>query len=576
MPENKAIGHIPNAENILRRRGKNHLFLVGIDDYVHHQKLTNAVSDAKSIKHVLTEQYGFDTNNVVELYDKAATSDAIKRQLLRYKSLSMDDNLLFFYSGHGYYLDSLGYLVPVDGVDEANFILNSTIRDFLKPIKAKHIALIFDSCFSGSFVLNKDASLGGRLSEKPSRWALAAGNIELVSDGIAGRNAPFTGALLDVLRTSSETELGIQELFVEARNLTVSRGANQTPIGGQMAMDGNDGGEFVFYRTNIEADTWNVLDKTDKNALNAFVVKYTNSDFVGQATAFIQEIEAKEVKKQQEVEAQRKADAEKQAFERAKKSGTKESLSHFIFSYPLSIYRPEARQLLAEAEESAAWKEAKRKNSLSAFLDFQEIYGSGQYSDECQERIDSFKKPTPTQISTPVETPKPTVVIETPKVEKPLPVVEKPKVENAQVVDNQAYGTSIEPLFFKKYKMFIIGGILLIAVVMWFLPKGGEKMTPSVSTLSTTIVTDNEAIDLQKTITIPDVNAYLQRYPNGKNRAAATEKLDKLRSVLNTHLNNVKSQINDFPEATKEDLDKARAIDPTNADVVKFSKQLSR
>lgn len=370
--------------------------------------------------------------------------------MLRYKSLSSDDNLLFFYSGHGFYLDALGYLVPVDGEDEANFILNSTIRDFLKPIKAKHIALIFDSCFSGSFVLNKDASVGSRLSEKASRWALAAGNIELVSDGIAGRNAPFTGALLDVLKNSTETELGIQELFVEARNLTISRGAKQTPIGGQMAMDGNDGGEFVFYRTNNEANAWNALDISDKNALNAFILKYPNSPFLNEVTIFITKIEAKEAKKRQIDDANRKIEAEKQAYERAKTNPTAYNLNQFLKNYPLSIYAENIEKRLAEAEEEA----------------------------------------------------------------------------------------------------------------------------PSVPAPSETVLTDNETSDFQKAATIPAINAYLQRYPNGKNRAAATDKLNKLTAALNTHLNNVRSQIKDFPEAAKEDLDKAQAIDPTNADVIKLTNQL--
>lgn len=78
IPENKAaIGRKPNTSNALQKHGANYLFLVGIDAYQHHQKLMNAVSDARSVKKVLTEQYGFDADNVVELYDEKATSDAI-------------------------------------------------------------------------------------------------------------------------------------------------------------------------------------------------------------------------------------------------------------------------------------------------------------------------------------------------------------------------------------------------------------------------------------------------------------------------------------------------------------------
>ena len=156
------------------------------------------------------------------------------------------------------------------------------------------------------------------------------------------------------------------------------------------------------------------------------------------------------------------------------------------------------------------------------------------------------------------------------------------KEKAAQVLDNQEDTVVVEPSFFEKYKMFLIIGGVLLAVLAWLIvPKNQPRVepqlgnsTPSVPVPSGTTLTDNETSDFQKAATIPAINAYLQRYPNGKNRAAATDKLNKLTSALNTHLNNVRSQIKDFPEAAKEDLDKAQAIDPTNADVIKLTNQL--
>jgi formylglycine-generating enzyme len=461
--------------------GNNYLFVVGIDDYKHHNALNNAVSDAKSLKKLLTEQYDFQTENVVELFNADATNKNIMRQLRSYERLTSEDNLLFFYSGHGFYRGGLGYIVPVDAEDEEDFILNSSLRDRLSLIKAKHIALIFDACFSGSFVLAKDV-LGERLAHKPSRWALAAGNIELVSDGIAGRNSPFASAMLDVLKDFEDDEIGIQRLFIETRDKTILRGAIQTPIGGSIKMEGNEGGEFVFHRRNLEAETWLALSKTNKTALKSFIEKYPNGTHTAEAKALLGTIETQEAAQNQADEAHRKQEAEKQAFHYAKNSSDKRvALEKFILNYPLSIFQKEAQDLLEEAEEDAAWKEAKSKNALTAFLKFRGNYPNGKYNEECQKRIEAFNKPEPT----PAPPMPPPVVVVVPDMTPVAPVVEKPKpepvvtpvpksepiavVEPLQIIDNQpTVRRRGDVSFFQKYKMPILGGALLVLVlVVW-------------------------------------------------------------------------------------------------------------
>jgi formylglycine-generating enzyme required for sulfatase activity len=504
MPEDKdkAVLRSETSKKALQPKGKNYLFVVGIDDYKHHNPLNNAVSDAKSLKKLLTEQYDFDAGNVVELFNADATQKSIMQKLRSYEALTPDDNLLFFYSGHGYYRGGLGYLVPVDAEDEEDFILNSSLRDRLSLIKAKHIALIFDACFSGSFVLSKDV-LGERLAHKPSRWALAAGNIELVSDGIAGRNSPFTTAMLDVLTEFEDDEIGIQRLFIETRDKTILRGATQTPIGGSMKMEGNEGGEFVFHRKNLEAETWNALNKTNKSALRAFIEKYPKSTFTNEALAFIETIEAKEAAQRQADEAHRQQEAEKNAFHNAKNSSDpKAALSKFVLQYPNHV---EARTLLADVQVEAAWKKAKRKGDLTDFQFFQEDYPNSKYSEECKNRIDAFKepdpKPEPVKV---VETPTPVVVVvpevkrvepivEKPRpeptkiVEKPTPVVEKPKTEPVKVektpiklVDTPPqYIDPKEPTFFEKHKIPLISSAVLLAFLIWFLiPKSTPIIKP--------------------------------------------------------------------------------------------------
>lgn len=162
--------------------------------------------------------------------------------------------------------------------------------------------------------------------------------------------------------------------------------------------------------------------------------------------------------------------------------------------------------------------------------------------------------------------------------EKAAQVVEKTRIEKektAQVVDNQE---DTLPSFSKRYKIFLIVVAVLSLVLVWAIwPKNPSQVEPKVENntfVPTPLSRDVEANDFQKATTIPEVNAYLQRYPSLQSQIVAIDKLNKLKSALNTHLNNVRSQIKDFPDAAKEDLEKARAIDPTNADVIKWTKQL--
>ncbi|MEZ4829453.1 MAG: hypothetical protein R3C61_24685 [Bacteroidia bacterium] len=77
--------------------------------------------------------------------------------------------------------------------ERKNFLtyFNTTIRDYISAIQAHHTLLIVDSCFSGS-LLHRDAevfkikALADKVDRLPSRWGLAAGLVELVSDGPIG------------------------------------------------------------------------------------------------------------------------------------------------------------------------------------------------------------------------------------------------------------------------------------------------------------------------------------------------------------------------------------------------------
>ncbi|RMG88804.1 MAG: caspase family protein, partial [Bacteroidetes bacterium] len=195
--------------------GKNYLFAIAIDEYAHCPKLYNPVRDALELKAVLSERYDFEPQNIITLFNEAATESNIIhafRDLAR--SISPSDNLVLFFSGHGEFDDVFneGYWIPVDARRGAweDYIPNSKIRTILNAIRAHHIFLIADSCFSGSlFMTGKDVA-ANRLDRDPSRWGLTAGRNEIVDDGHPGAHSPFADSLLYHLKNNNKP-LGVME-----------------------------------------------------------------------------------------------------------------------------------------------------------------------------------------------------------------------------------------------------------------------------------------------------------------------------------------------------------------------------
>lgn len=236
-------------------KGKNYLLTIGINKYKNYNPLFNAVEDAEAIARVLTERYGFE--DTFTLYDEEATRDNILGQLEELEELiTPKDNLLIFYAGHGYYHKKTGYLVPQNAPSKTRrgLIANSTFIENLKTIDAHHILLIFDSCFSGSLIVSRDIqihSVAERVGRIRSRYAISAGNIELVSDGVVGNHSPFTKAIVDFLQQNKVAQLPVSHLFTEIRKITTYN-AEQTPLGGPIPRMDNAGGEFIFELENTE------------------------------------------------------------------------------------------------------------------------------------------------------------------------------------------------------------------------------------------------------------------------------------------------------------------------------------
>ncbi len=233
-------------------KAKNYLLVVGINNYEYWPHLNNAVKDANDIAGTLMGMYNFDFANVTVLRDEQATRNLIYKTLRNYiQQISPADNLVIYFSGHGHFDELLneGYWVPYEAhIDaEGEYLSNSSILKIIENINSQHTFLVADACFSGSLFGEQKRGYAENVEKYKSRWGLASGRLEAVSDGAVGTNSPFALELLKYLRENKKEKLAISEI-IQAVKLAVAEHSDQTPIGNPLKVTGDEGGEFVLYR----------------------------------------------------------------------------------------------------------------------------------------------------------------------------------------------------------------------------------------------------------------------------------------------------------------------------------------
>ncbi len=240
--------------------GRSYILAIGIDAYQHCGQLVNAVSDAQAFVNLMVDKYRFEKEQVITIFNEHATREGIAtafRSLI--KKVRPDvDNVVVYFSGHGYYDQELdeGYWVPVEAKYQAevDYISYSYIIKIIKALPTRHTLFIVDSCYSGAMTVQGRNLNQERFEKDPSRWMLASGRNEVVPDGEAGRQSPFAEQLLDTLNRNSDTGLRVSEL-VNKVTTAVTYNSPQTPIGRPIYGVGDKGGEFVFHpRKKVIAD----------------------------------------------------------------------------------------------------------------------------------------------------------------------------------------------------------------------------------------------------------------------------------------------------------------------------------
>lgn len=239
------------------KKRQSFLLVIGIDEYLspNWPNLNNAVNDAMNVTKLLTENYGF------ELLDKPLINTNATRENISQlfanavTQLMTEDNLIIYFAGHGFMnpMTRKGFWVPYEAdLKPTEMISNSELKDFIEVLPAKHILLLSDSCFSGTFITRtrgvSKIEMYDELDKKNSRWVLTSGHEETVSDGKFGESSPFAKYLIRFLIENTNSYASVGELARYVCAMTASA-SSQRPQGSSISNIGHEEGQLIFQLT---------------------------------------------------------------------------------------------------------------------------------------------------------------------------------------------------------------------------------------------------------------------------------------------------------------------------------------
>ncbi len=227
----------------------NKIIAIAIDIYddTSFINLKNCKSDINALVNVLSDLYHFD-DIIIYTQKEQTTLSFIHSNLYDIFINSIEtDNILLLFAGHGEFNSTIGSSYWLCSDSKKNdltswFNLNDLLK-FFNASSAKHIALISDSCFSGSIFELKRGGGSKALEGKISRQALTSGGIEKVSDGV--ETSPFNQVLVNVLNDNRSDLLSFTQL-AEKTILNFSEIRSQTPAFGSLSNSGDQGGSFFL------------------------------------------------------------------------------------------------------------------------------------------------------------------------------------------------------------------------------------------------------------------------------------------------------------------------------------------
>ncbi|RTL58771.1 MAG: hypothetical protein EKK37_10630 [Sphingobacteriales bacterium] len=249
--------------------GRNYALLFATNTYDEFKSLSNAVYDAKDVAKTLKEDYGFETNLLVD-----GTKDDVEDKLIEYRDSKIygpNDQLFIYFAGHGIYNDNenMGYLVSKDSkktdLKRKSYLSYSDLfNKYLKNIKCKRIFLVLDACYAGTF-FDQAGDRGDSPKPDVMDWlkkkamgknyhgGISSGSKEPVSDGLPGQHSPFAASFLNTLiKYSSSNNFVTAGMIIESMKSNLP--ATTLVRGGTFGIN-EPGGQFIFELKTAPATT---------------------------------------------------------------------------------------------------------------------------------------------------------------------------------------------------------------------------------------------------------------------------------------------------------------------------------
>jgi hypothetical protein len=236
--------------------GKQWAVFIAIDDYREKEPLLYPVKDAQGIKNILLEYYHIDETR--ELYNREATGAAIRRLFIELQDKTgPNDSVFVFHAGHGISEEKTRTpaWIAYDGGDDiyaqAGWVSHVQIRSMLDSLRARHVFLISDSCYSGDLLDTRRGTPDTVINypsayDRKSRQAMSSGASEPVYDV-----SEFASRLKNTLLRTEMPYITPDYLWSQIKYVETMRPLLTQPILAAIPQSGHElGGSFLFFRKN--------------------------------------------------------------------------------------------------------------------------------------------------------------------------------------------------------------------------------------------------------------------------------------------------------------------------------------
>lgn len=240
------------------RMGRDYALIIATSEFQNFNSLSNPLFDAMTIDEELRTNYGF-TTELVENPTRIQFLSKIREFTKR--EYADEDQLFIFVAGHGEYDDVFkeGYIVNSDSKanDEVkeSYIPYSNFRNLVNNIPCKHILVVLDVCFGGTFnpivarrgspiydEMERNAFIKNKLRYTTRKY-ITSGGKQYVPDGVPGHHSPFARRFIEGIRGDG---LG-DNILTFNEILTYIEKVKPDPTFGEFGIN-EPGSDFLFIR----------------------------------------------------------------------------------------------------------------------------------------------------------------------------------------------------------------------------------------------------------------------------------------------------------------------------------------